>query len=224
MPSDPQISNVQEDPATFARARAEEIANMLSHGAGVVATLTGAPFLILGALRHGGVTTLIGASVFAVSAVLVYLASTIYHALPAGRTKNLFEVLDHIAIYLLIAGTYTPFTLGVLRGPVGWTILWLIWGLAAFGIILKSTCGIRFHAFSLALYLVMGWLVLIAPRKFCSSVPLPGLLWLLAGGLAYTGGVAFYLARRLPYNHMLWHLFVLAGTTCHYFAVLWYST
>ena len=139
------------------------------------------------------------------------------------RAKRVFRIIDHAAIYLLIAGTYTPFTLGVLRGPWGWTLFGLVWGLAVIGIFLKSVRGIRYPRLSTVVYLAMGWLVLIALKPLWNNVPAWGLFWLLAGGVAYTAGVGFYAADRLRYSHFVWHLFVLAGTACHFVAVLLYS-
>jgi hemolysin III len=165
----------------------------------------------------------VGASVFAATMVLLYLASTLYHALPGSRAKRVFQAVDHGAIFLLIAGTYTPFTLGVLRGPWGWTLFGLVWGLAAAGIALKAVGRLRHPILSTLLYVGMGWLVLIAIRPLWLRVPTAGLLWLLAGGVAYTAGLAFFAARGVRYSHLVWHLFVLAGTACHFFAVLWYA-
>jgi hemolysin III len=157
--------------------------------------------------------------------VLLYSASTLYHALPVGGAKRVFRVLDHSAIYLLIAGTYTPFTLGALRGPWGWALLGTIWTLAVFGILAKSTLGFRFPQLSTVLYLAMGWLVLIAIRPLVVHVSPAGLVWLFAGGVCYTAGVAFYATdTRLRYGHALWHVFVVAGSACHVAAVLWYAS
>src|SRR4051795_9498831 len=139
-------------------SRGEEIANSVSHGVGVVAALAATPFLVLGAARRGGAFAIVGASIFAGSTVILYVASTLYHALPRNRAKRLFRVIDHSAIFLLIAGTYTPFALGALRGRAGWTLLGVVWGLAAVGITLKSVAGIRYPWLSAALYLAMGWL------------------------------------------------------------------
>jgi len=200
----------------------EEIANSLSHGAGLGLALAGAPILIIAAVRYGTVWNTVGVSVFAGSMIALYLASTLYHALTHDRAKRFFRVLDHSAIFILIAGTYTPFTLGVLRGPWGWTLFGLVWGLAIIGLIKKAIFGARFVWLSVTLYLVMGWLVVIAGPQVWQRVPLMGLAWLLAGGLAYTGGVFFFAAHR-RYAHFAWHLFVIAGTACHFFAVLWYS-
>jgi hemolysin III len=214
-------------PAHRAAARAqslgEEIANSVSHGTGLLAALVLAPFLIVGAARQGGAATVVGASVFAATVVLLYLSSTLYHALPQTRAKRVFRVLDHGAIFLLIAGTYTPFTLGALAGAWGWTLLGLVWGLAAAGIVLTTVSGLRYPRLSTAVYVGMGWLVVIALRPLWLHVPVAGLLWLLAGGMAYTGGVAFYAARRMRYGHFVWHLLVLAGTCCHSIAVLRYA-
>jgi len=201
----------------------EEIANSVSHGVGVVAAVAATPFLVLGGARRGGAFAIVGASIFAGSAVVLYLASTLYHALPRNRAKRVFRVIDHSAIFLLIAGTYTPFALGALRGGWGWTLLGVVWGLAALGVTLKSVAGIRYPWLSTTLYLAMGWLVLIAIRPLWAHVPVAGWLWLIAGGLAYTAGVAFYAAERVRYGHFVWHVFVLLGTVCHYFAVLWYA-
>lgn len=200
----------------------EEIANSVSHGVGLLAALVGLPFLLLGAGRHGTLA-LIGAGVFGTTMALLYLTSTVYHALAPTRAKRVFQLLDHGAIYLLIAGTYTPFTLGVLRGPWGWTLLGLIWALALAGIVLKSVVGIRYPRLSTAIYLGMGWMVLAAAEPLVLRVPGWGLFWLAAGGLAYTAGVGFYAASRLRYRHFIWHLFVLAGTGCHFVAVWHYA-
>jgi hemolysin III len=201
----------------------EELANSLSHGAGFVAALAGTPFLVAAAVRHGGIANLIGACVFAGAAVLLYFCSALHHALPPGRGKEQFELLDHAAIYLLIAGTYTPFALGVLRGPWGWSLLGVIWTLAIAGLVMKTIRGIGNIVVSTMIYILMGWLIVVAARPLMELVPVPGLLLLMAGGLAYTGGLLFYAARRFQYHHLLWHISVLVGTTCHYFAVLRYA-
>ena len=195
----------------------------MSHGVGVVAALAATPFLVLGAARRGGAFAIIGASVFAGTTVVLYVASTLYHALPRNRAKHVFRVIDHNAIFLLIAGTYTPFALGALRGGWGWALFGVVWGLAILGITLKSVAGIRYPRLSTTLYLAMGWLALIAIRPLWVHVPVAGWLWLIAGGLAYTAGIAFYAAERMRYGHFVWHLFVLFGTVCHFFAVLWYA-
>jgi hemolysin III len=201
----------------------EEIANSVSHGVGLLAALVAAPFLVVSAAQRGGTAAVVGASVFAATVVLLYAASTLYHALPGRRTKRVFRVLDHCAIFLLIAGTYTPFTLGVMNGGWGWLLLASIWTLAAAGIVAKVVMGIRYPSLSTALYLMMGWLVIVAIGPLWARLPMAGWLWLVAGGMAYTVGVAFFAAERLRYGHFVWHLFVLTGTVCHFLAVLWYA-
>ena len=204
-------------------SRGEEIANSVSHGVGFLAALAATPFLVIAAARRGDSVAIVGASVFAATTAILYLASTLYHALPRNKAKRVFRVIDHSAIFVLIAGTYTPFTLGVLRGAWGWTLFGLVWGLAILGIVLKSVGGIGYPRLSTALYIGMGWLALIAIRPLWIHVPVAGWVWLIAGGLAYTSGIAFYAAERVRYGHFVWHVFVLMGTVCHFFAVLWYA-
>ena len=201
----------------------EEISNAVSHAVGLIAAIAAAPFLIVSSVRHGNPWTITGAGIFAGTLVLLYLASTLYHALPRGKAKRVFRVMDHGAIFILIAGTYTPFTLGVLRGPWGWTLLALVWGLAIFGVTMKATGSIQRPWLSTGLYLAMGWLILVAVRPLWFRMPLPGILWLLAGGIASTSGVACYAAERMRYGHFVGHLFVIAGATCHFLAVLCYA-
>lgn len=198
----------------------EEIANSVSHGVSLLAALVAAPVLVLSSVRHGGAMRIAGASIFATTMVLLYLTSTIYHALPRNRAKRIFQVLDRAAIFLMIAGTYTPFTLGVLRGTWGWTLFGLVWSLALAGVVLTAVGGVRYPRLSTGLYLAMGWLVLIAIKPLLLRVPSWGLFWLLAGGISYTVGVVFYAAKRVSYNHFVWHLFVITGTACHFIAVL----
>ena len=206
------------------QSRGEEIANSISHGIGLVAALAATPFLVLHAVRRGDTGFIVGASVFAATMVLLYLASTVYHALPVGKAKRVSRVIEHSAIFLLIAGTYTPFTLGVLRGAWGWTLLGLVWSLAVAGVALKVSNRMSRPIVSTSFYLLMGWLILIAVNPLYARLPASGLLWLVAGGMAYTAGVAFFAAdSRLRYGHFIWHLFVMAGTVCHYFAVFWYA-
>ena len=202
----------------------EEIANSISHGIGLLAAVAGFPVLIISAVRQGDAAGIVGAGVFGATMVLLYLTSTLYHALPRNRAKRVFRVLDHGAIFLLIAGTYTPFTLGVLRGAWGWTLFGLVWTLALAGVVLKAVAGARYPALSTCLYLAMGWVVLIAVEPVWLSVPTWGLFWLITGGIAYTVGVAFFAAERVLYCHFVWHLFVIVGTTCHFIAVLCYAT
>ena len=202
----------------------EEIANSLSHGLGFVAALASAPILVLTTAQTGRTLNVIGAAIFAATMVLLYCASTIYHAVPHPRAKALLKKLDHGAIFLLIAGTYTPFTLGALSGPWGWTLLSVVWSLAVVGVTLKAFDRIEHPFASLGLYLLMGWLCLVALGPLLERVPQQGLLLLGAGGFAYMAGVAFFATdSRLRYGHFIWHLFVLTGTGCHFFAVLGYA-
>ena len=201
----------------------EEIANSVSHGVALLAALAAVPFLIAAAwpLR---LASFIGAIVFGITMVLLYTASTLYHALPPGRAKRVFLKLDHGAIYLFIAGSYTPFALGALGGPWGWTLFGLVWSLAAIGITLKTIDKLSHPWLSTGLYLAMGWLVLIAVVPLLQHVPSAGVALLVAGGVAYTAGVVFFvLDSRWRYAHAVWHGFVVAGTACHFFAVLGYA-
>lgn len=205
------------------QAFGEEVANAVSHGLALVAAIVAIPILILGAAPHGA-AAIVGASIFGATLLLLYLASMIYHVLPAGKGKRVFMVLDHCAIFLLIAGSYTPFTLGVLKGGWGWSLLGVVWGLALADVLIKAILGTKYQNLSVALYLGMGWLVLVAVEPMLKVVPLPGLLWLLAGGLFYTLGVVFFhYDWRLRYAHFIWHLFVVAGSVCHTVAVYRYA-
>ena len=205
------------------QSRGEEIANAVSHGIALLAAVIAIPVLIVTEVGRGEIAGIVGASIFATTVILLYFASTVYHALPNSRAKRVFQVLDHIAIFLLIAGTYTPFSFGVLRGAWGWLLFGLVWGLAIVGVTLKVTKGMQYKRFSLVLYLLMGWLALIAIKPLWQRMPAWGLGWLVAGGVAYTLGVLFYTTDHVRYNHFVWHLFVITGTTCHYVAVLWYA-
>jgi hemolysin III len=201
----------------------EEIANSVSAGVGLLAVIAGIPLLVGNAIQRQNKFSLAGAVIFAVAMVSLYVASTIYHATPRGRIKGFFHLLDHSAIYVLIAGTYTPFALGAMRGVWGWILFGVVWSLAIFGISFKVFGGLKHQRISILTYLGMGWMALFAIRLFWLHVQFAGLLWIFAGGLAYTCGVLFYAAKRLPYNHLVWHLFVIAGTACHFCAVLWYA-
>ena len=197
----------------------EEVVNSITHGVGLVGAVAALPWIVLAARGHGDPWKLAGGLVCGVTAVLLFASSTVYHALPSCRAKALFRLFDHSAIYLLIAGTYTPFTLGVLRGGVGWTLFGLTWGIAAVGIVLKATLRFRFPTASTLLYLALGWLVLVAARPVMRALTATELAWLVAGGLLYTVGVPFYVWTR-RYAHAVWHVFVLAGAGCHLVAVV----
>jgi len=207
-----------------AQSRGEEIANSVSHGAGFVAAAVATPFLLAEVGRNGGAADLIGAVVFVVTVMLAYLSSTLYHAVPEPRAKQLLRAIDHGSIFLLIAGTYTPFTLGVLRGGWGWTLFGLVWTLALAGVVMKALGGVRFRRLSVVVYLAMGWLVIIAIGPLLERMAPAGVAWLVAGGVAYTAGVVFYALDRYRFCHFVWHLFVLAGTVCHFIAVMRYAS
>lgn len=204
--------------------RKEEWANTISHGVGLIVAVVGTPFMILRALAQDSVGFIIGCAVFSATMVFLYLSSTLYHALHQGKSKRIFRSIEHSAIFLLIAGTYTPFTLGVLSGPWGWSIFGVVWGLAIIGVTLKIIYQAKHPMLFTSLYLLMGWVIVIAIDPMLAQVPTAGLLWLLAGGLFYSVGVIFFATdSQLKYGHFIWHLFVIAGTGCHYFSVLWYA-
>lgn len=202
----------------------EAIANSVTHGVGLLASLVALPVVVRAAMTRGDALDTTGAAVFGASLVLLYGASTVYHSFAHSRAHRVLRVIDHSAIYLLIAGSYTPFALGPLRGPLGTTLLVSIWVMALLGILLKSWRGFGKPWVSTSLYIGMGWVSVLAIRPMITHVGTAGVWWLVAGGLFYTGGVVFYATdKRLRYGHAVWHLFVLAGSTCHFFAVLWHS-
>jgi hemolysin III len=203
----------------------EEIANAVSHGLGFLLAVASLPLLVVVAARHGTVVNIVAVSVFSVTMMMLYLVSALYHAVPEGKVKSFLNRVDHAAIYLFIAGSYTPFALGVLHGRWGWALFGAVWAMAAAGIAVKLLNLLKHPLWSTGLYVAMGWFALFAAGPLIHAMPVPGLLWLLAGGLAYTAGaVVFVFDSKAPYLHFAWHLFVLAGTVCHFFAALWYST
>jgi len=197
----------------------EEIANSISHGIGFLGAVAVTPMLIATAVPSGP-AAIVGASIFGATMIVLYLVSCLYHAFPQNRAKRLFQIFDHGAIFLLIAGTYTPFTLGVLSGAWGWSLFGTVWGMALFGVVLKSVGGPRSGKLSTGLYLAMGWLAVIAAKPLYTNMSAGGLFWLVAGGVMYSGGVYFFVMdNRVKYSHFIWHIFVLAGTACHVIAV-----
>jgi len=200
----------------------EEVANSITHGVGVVFSIAGLAVLTAFASAFGTAWHVVGCSIYGTTQILLYTASTLYHSVPQPRAKAVLRLLDHGAIFLLIAGTYTPFTLVNLRGPWGWSLFGLVWGLAVLGIVLQGVLIRRRAIFAVVPYVAMGWLVVVAAKPLLESVAVGGLILLLAGGLAYTLGSLFYGWRRLPYHHAVWHVFVLAGSVLHFFAVLFY--
>jgi len=201
---------------------AEELANGLTHGFGLLLGIAGLVLVVVFAALRGTVWHVVGGSIFGATLVLLYASSTLYHSLRPGRAKRLFGIFDHAAIFLLIAGTYTPFMLGPLRGPWGWTLFGMIWALAICGVLLEAITKGRARRLQLALYLGMGWLIVVALKPLVDNVSPGGLALLGAGGAAYTLGVIFYVWKRLRYHHAIWHLFVIAGSVCHVLAILFY--
>ncbi|ODV23953.1 MAG: hemolysin III [Rhodanobacter sp. SCN 68-63] len=200
----------------------DELVSSIVHGIGIVLSIAGLAALVALSARHGEVRDVVASAVFGTTLVLLYTASTLYHAVPVPKAKPVLRTLDHIAIYLLIAGTYTPFTLIALPGRWGWSLFAAVWTLAALGSVLEFGALKRFRKLSVLLYIGMGWIGMIAFKPLMAHLQTGGMLLLVAGGLAYTLGVPFYLWRRLPYHHSVWHCFVLAGSVLHYLAVLFY--
>jgi hemolysin III len=206
-------------PAAPRYTRGEEIANALTHGLGIVLGLVGLIVLAWYSCTLGTASHIVSCSIFGVTLLLLYTASTLYHAVSNARAKKILRVFDHSAIFLLIAGTYTPFTMVSLRGPWGWSLFGTVWGLAIVGLVLQFTIRKRFPMILVALYVAMGWAAVVAIRPLMAALPERGLQLLFAGGMAYTLGVAFYLWRSLRFHHAVWHLFVLAGSVLHFFAI-----
>jgi hemolysin III len=198
----------------------EELANSLTHGLGFLLSIVGLVVLVTFAALRSDAWAVTACAIFGASLVLLYASSTLYHSLQASRPKHVARVIDHVAIFLLIAGTYTPFMLVNLRGPWGWSLFGVVWALAVAGTTLKVFFTGRFRVLSTLIYLFMGWIVLVAIKPLVQALPRGSLIMLFAGGLAYSLGTVFYLWKRLPYHHAVWHLFVLAGSVCHFFAVL----
>jgi hemolysin III len=200
----------------------EETLNAWTHGLGTLLSLGGLVALLILSGRHGDTWYIISAGIYGATLVLLFASSTLYHSMRNPRPKHVFRIMDHVSIFLLIAGTYTPIALVSLRGTWGWSLFGVIWGLALCGIVFQVFFVNRFRVLRTLIYLLMGWLVVIALKPLLAQVPGPGLIWLLLGGLSYTIGAGFYLRKKLPFQHAVWHLFVLAGSACHYFAILFY--
>ncbi len=198
---------------------AEEWANIITHLAGVILSIVALVMMVMIASTQGDAWQTVSVSIYGASLVVLYSVSTLYHTVTSIELKRLFRMFDHISIYLLIAGSYTPFTLVSLRGAWGWSMFGVIWGLAVFGIAFKVFTTGRWRIISSLIYIGMGWVVVIAFQPLMEAVPFDGILWLIAGGLAYTFGVVFYIYKRLPYHHAIWHCFVLAGSACHFWVV-----
>lgn len=200
----------------------EERLNAVTHGIGALLSLAGLVVLIAASRLHGDIWHLVSSSIYGTSLVLLYLASTLYHSFSNEKLKYIFKIFDHAAIYLLIAGTYTPFLLVLFRGVLGWTFFGVIWGLALIGVVFQIFFVKRFKILSTVCYILMGWLMLILIKPLVAALPASGLFWLIGGGLLYSVGSLFYLYRWFPYNHMVWHLFVLAGSAAHFITIYRY--
>jgi hemolysin III len=207
---------------TFQYSLLEEIFNSVTHGAGALISIAGLILLIFFSSFYGQISHVVSCTIFGVTLVLLYTASTLYHSCREQKIKHVFKILDHSCIYVLIAGTYTPFMLIIVRGILGWTIFIAVWLLTVLGIVFKAFFINRFKLVSTIAYILMGWLIIFAIKPLFYALPQEGLAWLIAGGLAYTVGTIFYGWKKLPFNHAIWHVFVLAGSTCHFMAVLFY--
>ena len=206
--------------AEVAYSPPEEVAHWLTHAVGIAASLVAIPWLVVEAAGSGDPWRLVSGALFAMSALMLFSTSVAYHAVSKPRLKSRLRTLDHSAIYLLIAGSYTPFALGVLRGPWGWSLFGVVWGLALAGILAKTVLGVRFRLASTLLYLGIGWVGVVAAQPLMQALTGHQIAWIAAGGLVYTAGVPFYLWKSRPYAHAVWHLFVLGGAACHFVAVL----
>ncbi len=200
----------------------EEIASSITHGLGIVFSVVGLIVLVYLAVGVADPWRIVSVSIFGASMIILYLASTLYHALPWPSVKSVMRVFDHCAIYVLIAGTYTPFLLVSMRGPWGWSLLVVMWGIAVLGCAFKAFHTGKFDRLSTGLYVAMGWMIVVALKPALEVIPVGAMVLMAIGGLAYTGGVFFYSCNRIPYNHAIWHGFVLAGTVAHFFAILFY--
>ncbi len=200
----------------------EEMFNVISHGIGFLLSIAALSILVVFASLRGSAWHIVSFAIYGSSLVVLYFASTVFHLSRNQKLRNRLNVFDHISIYLLIAGTYTPFALVTLRGPWGWSIFGVVWGLAIAGIILKFFYTGRFNTLSTVLYIALGWVILIAISPLISALPIGGLMWLLAGGISYTIGAGFFLLNRLPFNHAIFHVLIIVGSFCHFVAVFWY--
>ncbi|MFC4100154.1 PAQR family membrane homeostasis protein TrhA [Paenibacillus xanthanilyticus] len=207
---------------TYTYSRREEVANAVTHGIGALLSVAALVLLIVYASLHGTAWHVVSFTIFGSTMLLLYTSSTLVHSFPEGRLKDFFEIMDHSSIYLFIAGTYTPILFGILRGPLGWTLFGLVWGIALVGVVFKSFFTKRFLFTSTLFYILMGWLIVFAWGPLTASLPAGGLNLLIAGGICYTVGTIFYVWRGFPYHHAVWHLFVLAGSALHFFSVLLY--
>lgn len=218
----PQLKNLKNHATKRLFTLGEEIVHSITHGIGAGLSIAGLTLLIVKAVLYGNVNQIVSFSIYGATLVILYLASTLYHSFQYPRVKRIFKVIDHVSIYLLIAGTYTPFLLVGLKGAWSWTLLVIIWGLAILGVSFKTLFVHRFQKLSVLAYILMGWLSVVMLKELSVNIPIGGLIWLAVGGVVYTVGVIFYVLQKIPYMHVVWHVFVLGGSICHYFAVLFY--
>ena len=218
----PQPKNLKNQASTRFFTLGEEIIHSITHGIGAGLSIVGLTLLVVRAVLYGNVYQIVSFGIYGATLIILYLASTLYHGFQHPRVKQIFKVMDHAAIYLLIAGTYTPFLLVGLQGTWGWTLLVIIWGLAILGVSFKVLFIHRFQKLSVLTYILMGWLSVVMLKELLVNIPLGGLIWLAVGGVVYTVGVIFYALHKVPYMHVVWHVFVLGGSICHFFAVLLY--
>ncbi|AAO35202.1 hemolysin D [Clostridium tetani] len=200
----------------------EEIANAITHGIGVIFSIVALVLLVVFATKYKDAWYTVSYSIYGSTLIILYMCSTLYHSFTNEKVKKIFRKFDHSSIFLLIAGTYTPFTLTILRGKLGWSILGIIWVITIVGIVLKIVCFEKMEKVSTFLYIAMGWVIVVALKSIISSLPVKGIVLLIAGGLIYTVGCIFYAKDKIPYNHAIWHVFVLGGSVCHFFSILLY--
>ncbi len=217
-----QLKNSQDRIITGLYTLGEEIVHGITHGIGAGLSIAGLTLLVVLAVLYGNVRQIVSFSVYGASLIILYLASTLYHSFQNPDVKRVFRIIDHASVFLLIAGTYTPFLLLGVRGAWGWTLLVIIWGLAILGVAFKALFIHRFQKLSVLAYVLMGWLSIVMIKEMLANIPLGGLIWMAVGGVVYTVGVIFYAMKKVRYMHAIWHVFVLGGSICHYFAVLLY--
>ena len=217
----PQLKNLKDHTIRL-YTLGEEIVHSITHGIGAGLSIAGLTLLVVLAVLYGNVYQIVSFSIYGGTLVILYLASTLYHSFQQPTVKQVFQVIDHASIFLLIAGTYTPFLLVGIRGAWGWTLLVIVWGLAILGVSFKALFIHRFQKLSVLAYILMGWLSVVASKELLINIPVGGLIWMAIGGVVYTVGVIFYALKRVRYMHAIWHVFVLGGSVCHYFAILLY--
>lgn len=207
---------------THIYTKKEEVVNAITHGIGVLLSIVALVFLIISSAKQGSPWLIVISVIYGISMLLLYVASTLVHSFPEGKAKDIFEIFDHSAIYIFIAGTYTPIMLLVIQGTLGWTLLGIVWGVAVLGVIFKAFFVKKFLFISTILYIAMGWLIILAWGPLTATMPATGIQLLIAGGLFYTFGAVFYVWRAFPFHHAVWHIFVLAGSVSHFFVILFY--